>query len=245
MTQDPFVHLPDLRARLIPAGESTMRFTPDVLAQRDARVREMGYSNQWRQSDEHISKAWTSFMAGRPTQRDLWVFGYGSLMWDPGFEFVEVRRATVNGYQRRFAMKIEVVTGSPEHPALALSLERQLGRCTGLAFRIPSHLVERETEILWRREFILFNYRAEIVTAWTPQGNVDAAVFASDVTDPRYVAGLSMTATAELIARARGVKGDNKSYVERLAENLANLGLADDYILDLQRALARYKDKPF
>lgn len=124
MNQDPFVHLPDLRDELTPVVGSTMRFTSDVLAQRDMRVREMGYPADWRQSDDEIARAWRRLISQRAESEDFWVFGYGSLMWDPGFHFAEVRRATIEGYQRRFAMKVEVVTGSAEHPGLALTLER-------------------------------------------------------------------------------------------------------------------------
>lgn len=239
MNQDPFVHLSDLRDELTPIAESTMRFTSDVLAQRDMRVREMGYPADWRQSDDEIARAWRRLISQRAESEDLWVFGYGSLMWDPGFHFAEVRRATIEGYQRRFAMKVEVVTGSPEHPGLALTLERQPGRCEGMAFRIPAHLVEAETEILSRREFVLFNYLITKMVATTPQGEIEVVVLTSDRHDARHVGDLSLAKTANTIAAAKGFRGDNKAYITKLALQMNKLGIEDEYVARLASLIER------
>ena len=178
MIQDAFVHLPHFRGKLTPVEQSSLRFTREVLAGRDERARDAGYSAYWRQSDQQIDRSWRSFLSSRVESGDLWVFGYGSLMWDPGFHYTEVRLAEVDGYQRRFTVKIEVITGSPEYPGLALSLEQQPGRCRGLAFRIAANLVEAETELLWRREMILFSYSPTMAPVTTPQGSITAVVFA-------------------------------------------------------------------
>lgn len=228
--QDPFVHLPGLRGAVLPVAESTMRFTAEVLAERDTRMREMGYAADWRQSDAAITQAWRRLLSHRVGSADLWVFGYGSLMWDPGFNFAEVRRATIEGYQRRFAMRVEIVTGSPDRPGLALTLEREQGQCVGLAFRIPADLVEAETAVLARREFVLFNYSVETMTAMTPQGEIEVQVLAADKHDPRYVGDLALTETAAMIGAAKGVKGENKTYVAKLAQQLRAFDIADDYI---------------
>ncbi|WP_010185972.1 gamma-glutamylcyclotransferase [Sphingomonas sp. PAMC 26605] len=237
MPQDPFVHLPELRGDVVPVAESTMRFTPEVLAERDARMREMGYAADWRQSDAAMAQAWGQLLSNRVGSGDLWVFGYGSLMWDPGFHFAEVRRATVDGYQRRFAMKVEIMTGSPDRPGLALTLEQEQGQCAGLAFRIAADRVEAETAILARREFVLFNYSVETATAMTPQGEIAVQLLASDKQDPRYVGGLSRSATAAMIGAAKGVKGENRAYVAKLAQQLRKLDIADAYVDELATLL--------
>ena len=233
MTYDPFAHVPELRDRIIAADASAMRFTKDVLAQRDARAREMGYGAGWRQPDHHIAAAWEAFLSARSTLGDLWIFGYGSLMWDPGFRFAEVRRDRVDGYRRRFTMKVEVITGSAESPALALALQRHSGWCDGLAFRIPIEFVRTETEVLWRRELVLFDYLPERAAADTPQGPIEVILFAEDRNDPDYVGERPLAETAKIIADAGGLQGGNRGYVERLAQQLDALGMRDDYVVHL------------
>jgi cation transport protein ChaC len=233
LTQDAFVHLPHLRDRLTPVEQSPLRFTREVLAARDERAREAGYPANWRQSDQQIDTSWRGFLSGRVGSGDLWVFGYGSLMWDPGIHHTEVRLAEIDGYQRRFTVRIEVITGSPEHPGLALSLEQQPGRCRGLAFRIAADLVEAESEFLWRREMILFSYSPVMVPVATPQGSITALVFASDRLQPKYVGELPLNETATIIAHGRGIRGDSRTYVAKLADELKLLEIEDPYVEQL------------
>lgn len=235
MTQDAFVHLPHLRDRLIPVDQSAMRFTREVLAIRDERARTAGFPADWRQSDKQIDRSWRRFLSSRAASTDLWVFGYGSLMWDPGFHFTEVRLAEVEGYQRRFTYKIEVITGSPEHPGLVMSLEQQPGNCTGLAFRIAADLVEAEAEILWRREMILLSYSPRMVSLMTPQGSIEALVFASDKSQPNYIGELSLEETAATIAQGVGIRGVNRTYVVKLAIELKELNIEDLYVEQLSK----------
>ncbi len=133
-------------------------------------------------------------------------------MWDPGFHYTEVRLAEIEGYQRRFTFKIEVITGSPEHPGLVLSLEQQPGCCRGLAFRIAADLVEAESEILWRREMILFSYSPRMVSVATPQGSIKALVFASDKSQPNYIGELPLKKTAATIAQGVDISVHLRSY---------------------------------
>ena len=154
-------------------------------------------------------------------------------MWDPGFHYTEVRLAEIDRYQRRFTVKIEVVTGSPEHPGLALSLEQQPGRCRGLAFRIAADLVEAESELLWRREMILFSYSPTMVPVTMPQGSITAVVFASDRSQPKYIGELPLSETAAIIAQGAGIRAVNRTYIEKLASELKILGLDDPYIEQL------------
>jgi cation transport protein ChaC len=214
-----------------------MRITREALATRDERARAVGYPADWRQSDQQIDRSWRSFLSSRVESGDLWVFGYGSLMWDPGFHYTEVRLAEADGYQRRFTFKIEVITGSPEHPGLVLSLEQQPGCCRGLAFRIAADLVEAESEILWRREMILFSYSPRIVSMATPQGSIEALVFASDRSQPNYIGELPLKETAATIAQGVGIRGANRTYVTKLSSELKELNIEDSYIKQLLKQI--------
>lgn len=104
MSTDPFVNLPHLRERLIPADKSTLRLTPEALAVWDQRARDSGRPANWRLPDEVREASRNAVLGNRDASEDLWVFACGSLMWDPGIRFAEVRTAEVEGYQRRFTL---------------------------------------------------------------------------------------------------------------------------------------------
>ena len=232
--QDPFTHLPTLRDRLTPPEKSELRVIPEVLAFWDQRARLMGRSEDWRLADqqrEHTRRAVLGDL--RTATDDLWVYAYGSLMWDPGIHFSEVRLANLHGYQRRFTYRITIGRGSPECPALMLSLEPQAGCCRGLAFRIPAESVDAESEILWRREMIRGGYSPMMLPMTTPQGDIQALVFASNHSHPEYAGELSLGETATMIAGASGPLGSNQGYLEQLAAQLSILEIEDDYVAHL------------
>lgn len=235
MPVDPFTHLPQLRGRLTPPQDSALRVTPDVLAVWDRHAREQGRPADWRLADAQ-REITRHTVLGKPGQpQDLWVFGYGSLMWDPGFHFAEVRQADLPGFQRRFTYRITGGRGTPERPALMLALERQAGCCTGLVFRIPAEAVDAESEILWRREMIRGGYCPTLLPMATPQGPVTALVFAANTAHPEYAGELPLDETATVIASASGFIGTNRGYLAQLAAQLDTLGIADAYIRQLHQ----------
>ena len=208
MTPDnAFVHLPELQGRLTPAHASGLRLTDEVLATITAQ------------------------------QQDLWVFAYGSLMWNPGFHFGEVRRACLPGFARRFALSTTIGRGTPDCPGLVLTLQRtndadQVG-CEGLAFRIPAPLVEDESRMLWRREMIMGAYCPQLLPLPTPQGEVQALVLVANTAHTHYRGDLSLQATAATIATACGRIGSNRDYLEQLVQQCGVLGIEDIYIREL------------
>jgi cation transport protein ChaC len=236
---DPFVHLPQLRGRVRAAGDSSLRVTTEVLAQWDARAAAAGQPPDWRLADEHRESMRRELLRAMPEGEDLWVFGYGSLMWDPGFHFAEVRLATVEGWRRRFAYRIRGGRGSPDQPALMLSLEPGEGTCDGLAFRVEAAAVEHESACIWRREMVRGGYRPTLLPVATPQGPLRALVFAANLEHPEHVGELPLDETVATIARAAGPLGTNRDYLEQLARQLDCLGLVDDYIRILMAEVSR------
>src|SRR5262249_43211082 len=148
--------------------------------------------------------SWRSFFQDRTKLSELWVYAYGSLMWDPGFHFAEIRLAEVEGHQRRFTLKTEIARGSRARPALMLSLERQPGRCWGLAFRIAAEMAEGESKFLWRREMIGGGYSPAMVSMTPPQGPITGLAFPSNTSPPRYAGVLPLRETAAIIAAGAG-----------------------------------------
>jgi cation transport protein ChaC len=239
LTQDPFqdafIHLPNLRARVTPPEKSRLRLTPEAFAALDERARLAGQPANWRLSDQVLEDSRRELLGNHAIAGDLWVYSYGSLMWDPGFRFAEVRLADLDGYQRRFTMKFELGRGTRERPALMLALESQIGCCRGLAFRIPADSVGTESAIVWRREMIRGGYCPAIVPMTTPQGQITALAFASNPAHPNYVGELPLGETAAIIASGTGVLGTNREYLEQLVAQLDALGIEDPYIAQLYR----------
>lgn len=240
MSPDAFIHLPTLFGRLIPPEQSALRFTPEVLAAWDARARDLGRSADWRLSDRQIEDSRRRMLSELPSGQDLWIFSYGSLMWDPAFHFAEVRRADLAGYQRRFTFRTHVGRGSPERPGLMLSLASCPGRCLGLAFRIAPALAEAESTLLWRREMLRGSYRPAFLPVETPQGRITALVFGQNPAHADHVGELPLDETAEIIARGAGVLGTNREYLEQLAAQLERLEIEDEYVVRLRQRLERF-----
>jgi cation transport protein ChaC len=210
-----------------------LRATAEVLSAWDQLARSQGRQDNWRLSDEVLHDSMQAFLAGVGTGEDVWVFAYGSLMWNPGFHFAEVRLATLVDHQRCFSFKIDMGRGTVDCPALMLSLEHQSGCCTGLAFRIAADQLQEELAILWRREMLQGSYLAAMLPITTPQGNLTALVFVSNPSSVNYVGAQPLDETARTIAKASGFGGSNRQYLEQLAAQLAHLNIDDDYIRQL------------
>ncbi len=237
MTADAFIHLPELRNRVTHPEKSRLRLTPEMFAMWEQRIRAAGWPEGWRLSDEVIEASRLAVLGDHKAEDDLWIYSYGSLMWDPGFHFAEVRLADVEGYQRRFTLKINLGRGSQDHPALMLSLEPQQGRCHGLAFRIAASSVHAETAILWRREMLRGGYAPAMVPMATPQGPITALAFVSNSSHPSYVGELPLDETAAMIASGKGILGTNREYLVQLATQLDALGIDDPYVAQLHAAI--------
>jgi cation transport protein ChaC len=238
LSPDAFRHVPALRGRIKPPAESTLRVTPEVLAAWDVRARNEGRPADWRLPDQQLEGTRLDFLRSLPEAEDLWIFAYGSLMWDPGFHFREVRCADLPGHQRRFAYRTIGGRGTPERPALMLSLERGEGECRGLVFRVDAASVTLETGCVWRREMVRGGYCPTLLTVATPQGDVTALVFAANLAHPDHVGELPLDETACVIATASGMLGSNRDYLERLAAQLGHLGIEDEYVSRLRERVS-------
>lgn len=218
-----FRYLPHLKGRIVDPAESIYRtLDPGEI---DRAIKEQGLPTSWRRSPESQLETRKAALAIRPDE-DLWVFAYGSLMWDPGFHFAEVRVGRAEGYRRDFCLKSEVGRGSREYPGLMAGLDVG-GSCEGLVFRISAHHIEEESEVLWRREMVGDSYMAVYVPVETEQGQVSALTFQVDPDGSRYEPQRDQDAAARLIATGKGIRGTNIEYLDNLARQLALLGLND------------------
>jgi glutathione-specific gamma-glutamylcyclotransferase len=162
---------------------------------------------------------------------DLWVFAYGSLMWRPGFAFVEARRARVTGYRRCFCIYSVHHRGTPERLGMVLGLDRG-GACEGIAYRIAAAQVVETLHYLRARELINGVYReATVPMALEDDGGTLAATtalaFIAERAHPNYAGGLPLPIQAQLIRGARGVSGANVDYLVSTVRHLAELGIRE------------------
>ena len=232
---DPFTHLPTLRDRLTPADLSAVRVSPDTLLRWDEQAQGHGLPACWRLSDQQLEDGRCAMLGPHDALHDLWLFGYGSLMWDPGVHFTEVRLADLPGFERRFSYKTTMGRGTPDKPALTLSLEPSAGSCRGLVFRIAADRVAVELGMVWRREMLRNGYCPTWLPMSTPQGPVTALAFVSNRGHEGYAGDLSLAQAAAIIATACGVFGSNRDYLDQLAAQLAALAIEDAYIAQLRQ----------
>lgn len=160
---------------------------------------------------------------------DLWVFGYGSLMWRPGFAFVEKRPARLNGAHRALCVISHFHRGSPEKPGLVLGLDRG-GSCRGIAFRVEAKRCEQTIAYLREREQVTSVYLEKMRLVDLLDGDrarVNALCYLVDRGHAQY-AGM-MTPDEQLlhIQRGHGHSGSNGDYVLATVEALHALGIRD------------------
>jgi cation transport protein ChaC len=169
-----------------------------------------------------------------PTRGDLWVFGYGSLMWDPGFEYLAAEKALLHGYHRAFCMYSERHRGTAERPGLVLALDRG-GSCQGIAYRVRRDRADPVLAYLWHREMPRYAYLPRQLRASVGGRNVVCVTFIVDRTQPNYAGGLGAEQTAAIIARAVGERGSNRDYLASTVKHLDELGIAAGKIHEILR----------
>lgn len=186
-------------------------------------------------SDEERSRQIEQVLACAPASGSdsVWVFGYGSLMWNPAFHFVERRTARIHGYHRQFCLWARAGRGSPERPGLMLGIEPG-GSCNGVAYRIVPELVKTELDVLWRREMNSMSYRPSWVAARTPAGMVNAVTFAVNRSHERYIGDLDFVSTARYLAQGAGPLGLCCDYLFETVAHLRELGVRDRHLEELE-----------
>lgn len=158
---------------------------------------------------------------------DLWVFGYGSLMWRPGFDFAERTQATIRGWRRALCVYSHVHRGTPERPGLVLGLDRG-GSCKGVAFRVPTGSADDVIAYLRAREQVTMVYREIRARARLADGReVAVLAYAVDRSHVQYAGALEAPELERLVAQGVGVSGANPDYVRQTYEHMVEIGIED------------------
>ncbi|HQZ12673.1 MAG TPA: gamma-glutamylcyclotransferase [Devosia sp.] len=177
----------------------------------------------------------------------LWLFGISSLIWKPETAFVEAMQAVAPGWHRRFCLGWDYrFRGSRQAPGLMMALDRG-GQCRGVIYRLPEAGLEDELHKLIRREMSMvpsaFPWRfIDVVAAG---GRKRALSFAMDRKSPRYVAGLSDEALADVLATAVGFRGSMAEYLYSTVRKFEELGIHDRRLWRLQALVAERIDAAY
>lgn len=170
----------------------------------------------------------------------LWVFGYGSLIWDPGFPVAERRIARATGWHRSFCMRSIHHRGTVERPGLVLALDRAPGAwCDGVAFAVTPGAEDATLAALRERELISSAYLETTLPLTTADGPLEALAYVIDPDHVQYCGGLPLEEQARIIAGAVGGRGPNRDYLWSTVAHLQDLGIAD---ADLDWLAERVRD---
>lgn len=169
---------------------------------------------------------------------DVWIFAYGSLMWDPGFAHEEVRPALLRGYHRAFCVRSAVYRGTPERTGLALGLDRG-GSCRGLALRVAEREREAAAAYLEQRELVEDIYFCRHVPLTGAGSRFAAYAFVVNRRHAIYAPKQPLDHMARIIAHAAGKVGTNRAYLENTVAHLDELGIADGKLRELLRRVER------
>lgn len=221
----------------------TLKITRESLMDGTLKARQQQYAAiypdmLWR-SEAEMAALLDAILAGLEAGQDIWVFGYGSLIWNPAFHYVASTPALLRGWHRRFCLKMLMGRGTAETPGLMLALDHG-GACKGVAFRVAAASVREELGILWQREMFGGAYHARWVRVELPCGaRIRAVTFVINRTHPRYLRELGLAETAALIATGKGDLGSCREYLENTVAHLAELGLTDAGLARLVAALPK------
>lgn len=236
---DPFAHHPELRDRIADAERSFFRtFSVEAIIAASPKREAL---RAWVHTDAQREAIRAEALADH--SGDLWIFGYGSLMWDPALRFAEVRRAHVAGHARRLILvDTRGGRGTAEAPGLFATLDAVEGcdGCEGLAFRIAASDVETETKILFQREMFAPSYLARFIPARIGDADIHVLAFVADHAVPDVRPDLTYEEQIRYVAHGAGDLGTSRDYLASIVGHFTHLGITDAHCADLLSAVDDY-----
>jgi len=198
-------------------------------------------------TDEDYAGTIEKLLEGAADRRDVWFFAYGSLIWKPACDVVEIRTGVVRGWHRAFCLGWNTrFRGSEENPGLMLALDHG-GACKGVAYRLPPDAVEENLKKLLEREmgWKPSPFPPRWVDVTTAGGRIRAITFCIDRKSGRYINGLSEEQLATVLARAVGARGSMAEYLLNTITHLEDLGIHDPHLWRLQELMAQRIEENF
>ena len=164
--------------------------------------------------------------------QDLWIFGYGSLIWRPDFDHTERRPAKVHGWHRALKMWSRINRGTPECPGLVFGMLSG-GSCRGMVFRVDKAHARQVMVNLWQREMVTAVYDPRWLTCHTPQGPVSALAFTLSRKSPNHTGELPDHEYRRIFAQACGRFGTTRDYAQATYDELRRHGIHDQALARL------------
>lgn len=214
-----------------------MRLTEAHLALLPARIDDPGpaFNGDGTPPDSYYSETTAALLAEVAPDEEVWLFAFGSLIWNKRFIFDEERTGVVRGWHRDFCLGPDTrFRGNPDAPGYMLSLDRG-GQCKGMVYRLPHEGLAANIEGLLRKEP---PFPPRWLTVFTPQGAVRAFSFTHPGRGLRYSGHLSEDEIADALARAVGMVGSMAQYVYLTVQHLEQLGLCDERLWRMQEMVA-------
>ena len=189
-------------------------------------------------SREELSQSLHRTIEQAPNKKSIWVFGYGSLIWNPMLNFTKKALVTIHGYHRGFYLWSRINRGNPEIPGLVLALDRG-GSCRGMAYKLPTKTFREELEILWRREMLGRAYSPRWVNIQIDGVSQHALTFVIDRASEAYTGKLKDKAIIKIIKTAKGHYGSSLDYLYQTAESFRENNITDRKIFKLEAQLKK------
>lgn len=196
-------------------------------------------TDQYELTEEELDWTLRAVMETHPSGEDIWIFGYGSLMWRPDFPFIDRQPALVHGFHRSFCVYSHVYRGTRERPGLVLGLDNG-GSCSGVAYRVAAADASDAVEYLIRREMVTRVYMPRWVTARIGDGIVRAHTYTAAHNHIQYAGRLSEDEALRLILQGHGRSGPNTEYLSNTVSHLDALGINDQPLRRLHRRAAEH-----
>lgn len=170
------------------------------------------------------------------TGKEVWIFAYGSLIWNPIFNYIDRRRVVIQDWHRQFCLLAPVGRGTIDNPGLVLGLEPQKGNyCQGIAYRLPlDENLESELLLLWRREMVVGSYIPTWIMGKNEQRELEVLSFTVNSQHSVYVNNLSTAKIVESLATAEGVLGSAAEYLSHTVRGLLAEGIEDRQLIELE-----------
>ena len=241
---DPFAHHPELRDKITPLTESFFR---DFSLEKLAPVLAEAGITEFPVYDDATREAIRAEALARRPEGDLWVFAYGSLLWDPALDFAELRRAVAPHHERRFILRdIYGARGTAEAPGLMAALDAGPG-CAGLVFRIAEEKIEAETDILFRREMLGPGYHAAFIPVMIGDPADDmhatALTFTADHATDIIASDITIGEQIGHIATGHGFLGTSFAYLQNVITHLHDMGIPDPDLDALMEDVLAFRAK--
>ena len=190
--------------------------------------------------EDDYARVMAELLGGMPAGSAFWIFAYGSLIWKPACEVVELRTGILRGWHRAFCLGWNTrFRGSDDAPGLMLALDHG-GSCKGALYRLPPDAVAANLRKLLEREMSMkpSAFPPRWVSVETEQGPLRAITFCIDRNSPRYITGLSEEQIADVLAKATGSRGSMAEYLYSTVAHLEKLGIHDHHLWRLQELVA-------